>query len=100
MIPKIIRKSKAEIIEICRKHQIRELSLFGSQVRGDFTDESDFDFLVDFLPEAKVGFIELGRIQYELEDVVKTDVDLVPKSGLKPLIKHSVLLEAEIIYAV
>jgi uncharacterized protein len=88
MIPKVIRKSKAEIIEICRKHQIR-----------DFTDESDFDFLVDFLPEAKVGFIELGRIKYELEDVVETDVDLVPKSGLKPLIKEHVLSEAEIIYA-
>jgi uncharacterized protein len=99
MIPKVIRKSKAEIIEICRKHQIRELSLFGSQVRGDFTDESDFDFLVDFLPEAKIGFIELGRIQFELEDVVNTEVDLVPKSGLKPIIKESVLSEAEIIYA-
>ena len=100
MIPKVLQKSKAKIVEICRKHKIRELSLFGSQVRGDFSDESDFDFLVDFLPEAKVGFIELGRIQYELEDVVETDVDLVPKSGLKPLIRQHVLLEAEIIYAV
>jgi uncharacterized protein len=99
MIPKVIRKSKAEIIEICRKHQIRELSLFGSQVRGDFTDESDFDFLVDFLPDADVSFFELGRIQSELEEIVKTDVDLVPKKGLKELIRPDVLAEAEVIYA-
>jgi uncharacterized protein len=99
MIPKVIRKSKVKIIEICRKHQIRELSLFGSQVRGDFTDESDFDFLVDFLPEADISFFELGRIQSELEEIVKTDVDLVPKKGLKELIRPDVLAEAEVIYA-
>jgi uncharacterized protein len=98
MIPKIIQKSKAEIIEICLKHQIRELSLFGSQVRGDFTDESDFDFLVDFLPGAERDFIIFGRIQNELEEIVNSRVDLVPKNGLKELIKQNVLSESEVIY--
>ena len=99
MIPQVIQKSKAEIIEICRKHQIRELSLFGSQVRGDFTDESDFDFLVDFLPGARIGFIELGFIKEELENIVTKPVDLVPKNGLKELIKQQVLDESEVVYA-
>jgi uncharacterized protein len=99
MIPKVIQKSKVKIIEICRKHKIRELSIFGSQVRGDFTDESDFDFLVDFLPDADISFFELGSIQTELEEIVKTDVDLVPKKGLKELIRPYVLAEAEVIYA-
>jgi predicted nucleotidyltransferase len=98
MIPEVLQKSKKRIAEICRRHQIRELSLFGSQVRGDFSAKSDFDFLVEFQPEARIGFIELGKIQDELEQVVKTQVDLVPKEGLKPLIKNAVLSEAEIIY--
>ncbi len=99
MIPKVIQKSKAEIIEICRKHQIRELSLFGSQVRGDFTDESDFDFLVDFLPEANTDYFNFFEIQEELENIVRKKVDLVPKKGLKTLIRQQVLSEAEIVYA-
>ncbi len=98
MIPKVLQKSKARIVEICRKHKIRELSLFGSQVRGDFTDESDFDFLVDFLPDAERDFIIFGRIQTELEEIVNSRVDLVPKNGLKELIKQSVLSESEVIY--
>lgn len=99
MIPEILQKSKIKIAEICRRYQIRELSLFGSQVRGDSTAASDFDFLVEFQPEAKIGFIKLGKIQSELEDIVRTKVDLVPKDGLKPIIRQRVLAETETIYA-
>jgi uncharacterized protein len=98
MIPRVIQKSKHKIAEICKKYQISELSLFGSQVRGDFSKKSDFDFLVDFLPEADIGFFELGSIKFELEEIVKTDVDLVPKKGLKEIIKPQILAEAEVIY--
>lgn len=99
MIPEILQKSKQQITEICRQYKIRELSLFGSQVRGDFSPKSDFDFLVEFQPEAEIGFIELGFIQEELENIVEKPVDLVPKDGLKKLIKRQVLEESEIIYA-
>ena len=68
-------------------------------MRGDCSEKSDFDFLVEFQPEARIGFITLGKIQDELEKIVQTQVDLVPKDGLKPLIKKPVLSEAEIVYA-
>ena len=99
MIPKILEKSNRKIAEICRKYQITELSLFGSQVRGDFSLDSDFDFLVEFAPEAEIGFIELGFIQEELEKIVEKPVDLVPKKGLKELIRQKVVEESEIVYA-
>ena len=99
MIPKIVENSRQKIVEICRKHQIRELSLFGSQVRGDFSADSDFDFLVEFEPNAEIGFIEFGQVQEELETIVEKRVDLVPKKGLKKLIRQKVLDESEVIYA-
>ena len=99
MIPEILQQSKSKIAEICRRHKISELSLFGSQVRGDFSDQSDYDFLVLFEPDAKIGFIELGIIQEELENIVEKPVDLVPKDGLKKLIRDQVLKESQIIYA-
>jgi predicted nucleotidyltransferase len=99
MIPEILQKSRKKIADICRRYQIRELSLFGSQVRGDFSSASDFDFLVEFQPEAEIGFIELGFIQEELETIIEKPVDLVPKAGLKKLIREQVLEESEIVYA-
>ena len=34
------------IVEICKRYQVRELSIFGSAVRKDFSDFSEIDFLV------------------------------------------------------
>lgn len=99
MVPQIIEKSRKKIVDLCRRHQIRELSLFGSRARGDSTTASDFDFLVEFFPEAEISYFELFRIQSELEELVQSEVDLVPKGGLKPFVRDFVLNEAEIIYA-
>jgi uncharacterized protein len=99
MIPLIIQKSKRKIAKICQKYQISELSLFGSQVRGDFSVGSDFDFLVEFEPDAQIDYFKYFEIQEELENIVHKKVDLVPKNGLKIFIRQQVLSEAEIVYA-
>jgi hypothetical protein len=46
---------EAAIAKICRRHRVRELSLFGSAARGEMRPDSDFDLLVDFLPGARPG---------------------------------------------
>lgn len=90
---------KSQIASVCRAYQIRELRLFGSRARGDFSENSDFDFLYEFEPEAKISFFELGKIQTELETILQSEVDLVPKHGLKDWVREQILSEAEIIYA-
>ena len=84
---------------ICKRYQVRELSLFGSALREDFGTKSDLDFLVEFEPEARIGFLALARMQRELSSALKRKVDLVPKDGLKPSIRSEVLTQAEVIYA-
>ena len=39
---------REKITNFCREHHIRQLSLFGSVLRNDFTGESDVDVLVEF----------------------------------------------------
>ncbi|MBZ5529458.1 MAG: nucleotidyltransferase domain-containing protein [Acidobacteriia bacterium] len=84
-----------EIAAICRRFDVRELSLFGPAFRTD----SDLDFLIEFNPAARIGLIQLGLLQQELETLLGRKVDLVPKSGLKPLIRDSVLHSSEPVYA-
>ncbi len=85
--------------ELCLRYRVRELALFGSAVREDFSATSDVDVLVEFEPDAEVGFITLSRMQRELSAILHRRVDLVPKNGLKPQIRESVLSSAEILYA-
>ncbi len=94
-----IRIPEKELAELCRRNQIRRLALFGSVLREDFKPDSDVDVLVDFEPEAQIGFLALGRIQRELSDLLKRKVDLVLRDGIKPIIRESVLLGAQDIYA-
>jgi len=84
---------------LCQRYRVRELALFGSSLRDDFHADSDVDLLVEFEPDAQVGFLALARLQRELAAILGRKVDLVPKGGLKPLIRHSVLSAAEVLYA-
>ena len=90
---------KDQIGSFCRRHRIRQLSIFGSVLRDSFGPDSDVDVLVEFEPDAEVGFIALGRMQRELADLLGRPVDLVPREGLKPLIREAVLSSAEVVYA-
>lgn len=89
----------SQISKICKTYHIRELSLFGSRARGDNSKHSDFDFLVEFKPDAKTSLFDLYAIQSQLEDVVKEKVDLVPKLGLKSSIREGILNQTIKIYA-
>jgi predicted nucleotidyltransferase len=90
---------KNELAAFCRRNQITQLALFGSVLSERFGPDSDVDVLVTFSPEARIGFLAFGRIQRELSELLQRPVDLVPQEGLKPIIRQSVLDNAEVVYA-
>jgi hypothetical protein len=94
-----IRIDEEALADICRRYQVKELALFGSVLRQDFGKRSDIDVLVEFQPEAKIGFIAYLSLQEELEAMIGRKVDLVSKRGLKPLIREPVLAQARVLYA-
>jgi len=90
---------EAEIAEICGRHQVRELSLFGSAARGDMRPDSDIDLLVDFLPGARPGLLGVAAMMREFATLLGRRVDLAVKPALKPLVRPGVLADARLIYA-
>ena len=90
--------SSASVAELCRRHGIIEMALFGSVLREDFSPSSDVDILVEFKPDKRVGFLKLGEIAEELEALVGRPVDLVTKESLSPLFRDEVLASREVVY--
>ena len=88
-----------ELADFCRRYQVLELALFGSMLHQDHRPDSDVDLLVSFAPAARVTFLPLGRMQRELEVLLGRKVDLVPKDGLKPIIREHILAAARVLYA-
>ncbi len=66
----------ASLEALCRRWQIRELMLFGSALRDDFSPESDLDLVVDFLPGAEPSLYDLAGLAEELEALAARPIDL------------------------
>src|SRR5687768_14841899 len=85
---------------LCRRWQIRELSLFGSALRDDFRTDSDLDFLVTFAPDADHSLLDVIALQQELEDLAGRRVDLVEKGALRnPFRRREILRTHQVLYA-
>jgi predicted nucleotidyltransferase len=71
------------IAGLCEKHGVRELSVFGSILRGDFGPASDVDFLVVFHDEDLGPWMEkLSRMEGELTIILGRKADLIPKESV------------------
>lgn len=87
------------LADICRRHSVIELALFGSVLREDFGPDSDIDLLYVFAPEARVGWSGIYELDRELTELFGRQVDLVPKRFLSPDLEPVVLAEAQPLYA-
>ncbi|MDD1741424.1 MAG: nucleotidyltransferase family protein, partial [Methanothrix sp.] len=64
---------------------------FGSIVRGEMTEDSDVDLLVEF--EGRRSPLDLAHLKNELEDAVNRRVDLLTYKSIHPLLKDRILAE-------
>ena len=78
MIPLITQHSD-DVAEICRRHHVKRLELFGSAATGDFNpDTSDIDFLVEFDESDDFSLFQTRRdLTQGLESLFNRSVDLV-----------------------
>jgi len=79
------------IIKILKKSGVKKAGLFGSYSRGEATQESDVDILVEF--KKKISLFDLVRVERELREALNKKVDLITYNSLNHLIKESVLKE-------
>ncbi len=89
----------SRLAEICQRHGIARLSLFGSVLRDDFGPDSDVDVLVEFRPGVRCGLLGMARIERELADLIGRPVDLRTPAELSRYFRDRVIAEAVLQYA-
>ena len=89
----VFQENRDLIRRIASLHHTRNLRVFGSVLRGEDTETSDLDLLVDPLPGATL--IDLGAIQIELEQSLGIAVDVLTPDDLPKKFRDQVLMEAE-----
>ena len=69
---------------------VKRLGLFGSVARGEATERSDLDFLVELEKKSFDVYMDLKDF---LEEMFGCKVDLVMKDALKPRLREPILKE-------
>jgi len=84
---------------IISKYNIKEISVFGSSIRNDFTSESDVDFLIEFRNSEEISLFDILDIQDYLQNITKRNVDIVePASLVNPYRKETIMNSREPLY--
>lgn len=83
MLAPIITNNLPQIKNICQKHYVKELYVFGSAVTDKFTDKSDLDFAIDFdgVDEREFANNYFDLIE-TLQALLKRKVDFVTEKYL------------------
>ena len=84
-----LEEIKKKAIPILKEEGAIRAALFGSVVRGEDTEDSDIDILVD-LPRGKSLF-DLAGLQMKLKKVLGREVDVVTYNSINHLLKDYIL---------
>jgi hypothetical protein len=88
----LLKERRDEILQIAARHGAYNVRVFGSVARGEASQESDIDLLVDVGENHSRWFP--GGLLADLEDLLGCKVDIVTENGLHRLIRERVLKEA------
>lgn len=97
---KIIDQNKAELIQLCINHNVKQLFLFGSILTERFNEKSDIDMLIQFSTiDLKDYFDNYMDLKEKLELLFNRQIDLVENQAIKnPIFRKVVDREKKLIY--
>ena len=102
MIPRLVDERRRELAELCRRHRVQRLELFGSAAAGRFEPgRSDLDFLVEFQSMLPVDYARsYFGLLHALEDLFRGPIDLVTIPSLtNPYFVREIERDRTVLYA-
>ncbi len=83
MLPYTVEEIQRRITPVAEEFRLAAVYLFGSYARGDATEASDVDLLVDLSGSGIDSLLRLGNLYNALEAALETGIDLVTLDSLQ-----------------
>ena len=96
----LIERNIDKVADLCTKHQVSRLFVFGSVLTTKFKKDSDIDFVVDF---SKIDLYNYADnyfdLKFSLENLFKRNVDLLEEKAIEnPYLRQSIDATKQLIY--
>ena len=97
---KLFLSKRNQIIEICQKHDVKKLYVFGSILSDQFKENSDIDLLISFKEIPIEKYTDNYFLLHDLfERLFNRKVDLITENSLSnPFFIKSIKENRELIY--
>jgi uncharacterized protein len=79
-----------------KDYNLTTIGIFGSVARGEQTDFSDIDLVVEFKPNTPDLYSIKYRLKEEIQEKFKTSVDICRLKYIKPIFKQ--MIQSDIRY--
>jgi predicted nucleotidyltransferase len=101
--PPDLHRIREMVGPLCERHSVARMEVFGSVAAGTAREDSDVDFLVEFLPGTLPGLLEMGGLKEDLEERLGRPVDLLSRTAVEhsrnPFRRRSILACPVTVYA-
>lgn len=87
-----IKQHKSELEALANQYGVRNIRVFGSTVRGDATDQSDIDLLIDM--EQGRSLTDLCGFRLGAKALLGREIDMVDAAFVHPALKDRIMIEA------
>jgi len=78
-----------------KEYHLKRIGVFGSFARGEQTEKSDIDLLIEF-EEGTDNLYDLKqRLRSEIQSIFKLPVDICREKYIKPFFRDQILQEAK-----
>jgi len=95
-----IQEHSSAILDLCKKHKVKDLYAFGSVLTKDFNSNSDIDFIVNFQPIEVSEYVDnYFDLKFSLEEILERPIDLLEEQAIKnPYLKENINQQKELVY--
>ena len=84
------------LIDLCRRNDVTRIGVFGSAARGEATEASDIDLIVEF--SKRKSLLAVVAFERKISAAIGRKVDLLTEAALSPYLRERILRELQLIY--
>lgn len=88
-----VARHKVEIRQIVEQHNAVNARIFGSLLRGEETEASDLDLLIE--PTPRTTLFDIGAIKHDLQRLLGVTVDVLTPNSLPDWIRAEIMATAK-----